>query len=81
MALKIAINGTGRIGLQVAKIVANRDDMEVVAVNTTATIEMLVYLLKYDTIHKGIDGRFSRCRRLLSIFRWYSSIMGLARCY
>ena len=57
MALKIAINGTGRIGLQVAKIVAERDDMEIVAVNTTASIDMLVYLLKYDTIHKGIDAK------------------------
>ena len=57
MALKIAINGTGRIGLQVAKIVAQRDDIELVALNTTATIDMLVYLLKYDTIHKGIDAK------------------------
>jgi len=57
MALKIAINGTGRIGLQVAKIVAQRDDMELVALNTTATIDMLVYLLRYDTIHKGIDAK------------------------
>ncbi len=57
MALKIAINGTGRIGLQVAKIVAERNDIELVAVNTTASIDMLVYLLKYDTIHKGIDAK------------------------
>ncbi len=55
MALKIAINGTGRIGLQVAKIVGKRDDIELVALNTTATPEMLLQLLKYDTIHKGIE--------------------------
>jgi glyceraldehyde 3-phosphate dehydrogenase len=55
MALKVAINGTGRIGLSVAKIVTNRDDMELVALNTTASMEMLVHLLKYDTVHIGAD--------------------------
>ena len=55
MALKVAINGTGRIGLQVAKIIDSRDDIELVAINTTASLEMLVHLLKYDTVHKGID--------------------------
>ncbi len=55
MALKVAINGTGRIGLQVAKIIDSRDDIELVAINTTASLEMLVHLLKYDTVHIGID--------------------------
>ena len=55
MAVKVAVNGTGRIGLCVIKIVMERDDMELVALNTTAKPEMLEYLLKYDTIHKGID--------------------------
>ena len=53
MALKVAINGTGRIGLIVTKIVSQRDDLELVALNTTADMDMLQYLLKYDSIHKG----------------------------
>lgn len=57
MALKVAINGTGRIGLIVAKIVMKRDDIELVALNTTTKPEMLVYLLKYDSVHKGIDAK------------------------
>lgn len=57
MAVKVAVNGTGRIGLCVIKIVMERDDMELVALNTTAKPEMLEYLLKYDTIHKGIDAK------------------------
>ena len=57
MALKIAINGTGRIGMIAAKIVTARDDMELVALNTTATPQMLEYLLKYDTVHKGVDAK------------------------
>ncbi len=57
MALKVAINGTGRIGIIVAKIVAERSDMELVALNTTAKPEMLEYLLKYDSVHRGIDAK------------------------
>ena len=57
MALKVAINGTGRIGIIVAKIIASRDDIELVAINTTAKPEMLEYLFKYDSVHKGIDAK------------------------
>ncbi len=53
----MAVNGTGRIGLCVIKIVMERDDMELVALNTTATPQMLEHLLKYDTVHNGIDAK------------------------
>lgn len=55
MAVKAAINGTGRIGMIVAKIIMNRDDIELVAINTTAEADMLEYLFKYDSVHQGID--------------------------
>lgn len=55
MAIKFAINGTGRIGLCAARIIGNRDDVELVAINTTAPIDTLVHLLKYDSVHKGSD--------------------------
>jgi len=51
MAVKVAINGLGRIGRCVAKIVANRDDVELVAVNASGTEEMIQYNLRYDTVH------------------------------
>jgi len=57
MALKVAINGTGRIGLIVTKIVTQRDDLELVAINSTADMDMLQYLLKYDSVHKGVDAQ------------------------
>ncbi len=57
MALKVAINGTGRIGLIVAKIVTSREDMELVALNTTTKPDMLEYLLKYDSVHKGVEAK------------------------
>jgi len=57
MAIKVAVNGTGRIGLTAIKIAAQRDDMELVAINTTAKPEMLEYLLKYDSVHEGIEAK------------------------
>ncbi|QSZ41936.1 type I glyceraldehyde-3-phosphate dehydrogenase [Sulfurimonas aquatica] len=57
MSLKVAINGTGRIGMIVAKIIMQRDDVELVAINTTAKPDMLEYLFKYDSIHRGIDAK------------------------
>ncbi len=57
MSLKVAINGTGRIGVIVTKIVSAREDMELVALNTTSKPDMLEYLLKYDSVHKGISAK------------------------
>jgi len=57
MATKVAVNGTGRIGLIAIKIAAAREDMELVAINSTATPEMLAYLLKYDTVHRGVEAK------------------------
>lgn len=51
MALKIAINGFGRIGRCAARIILQRDDCELVAINDTAKREITRYLLKYDSIH------------------------------
>ncbi|QDF27860.1 type I glyceraldehyde-3-phosphate dehydrogenase [Halarcobacter anaerophilus] len=56
MAVKVAINGFGRIGRCVARIIEKRDDVELVAVNDTATPEMLEYITKYDTVHGTFDG-------------------------
>ena len=57
MATKVAINGTGRIGMIVAKIIMERDDIELVAINTTAKPDMLEYLFKFDSVHTGIDAK------------------------
>ncbi|MDD2790710.1 MAG: type I glyceraldehyde-3-phosphate dehydrogenase [Sulfurimonas sp.] len=51
MALKIAINGFGRIGRCVARIAAKRDDVEIVAINDMASMDMMLYLLKNDSVH------------------------------
>jgi len=51
MALKIAINGFGRIGRCVARIAATRSDVEIVAINDMASMDMMLYLLKNDSVH------------------------------
>ncbi|WDL74545.1 type I glyceraldehyde-3-phosphate dehydrogenase [Helicobacter winghamensis] len=53
MALKVAVNGTGRIGLCVSKILGERSDLELTAINTTMPIDTLVHLLKYDSVQKN----------------------------
>ena len=51
MSIKIAINGTGRIGLCAARIASSMNDVEIVAINSTCDIDTLVHLLKYDSVH------------------------------
>ncbi len=50
MAIQVGINGFGRIGRSVFRIISGRDDMEVVAINDLFDNEQLAYLLKYDTV-------------------------------
>lgn len=51
MALRIAINGFGRIGRSVTRLIAARNDVELVAINDMASIEMMIYLLQNDSVH------------------------------
>ena len=50
MATRVGINGFGRIGRSVYRILSDRDDIEVVGINDLFENEQLVYLLKYDTV-------------------------------
>ena len=50
---KIAINGFGRIGRLVFRIMEEDKDLEVVAINDLTDSEQLAYLLKYDTNHRN----------------------------
>ncbi len=50
MTTRVAINGFGRIGRSVYRILSDRRDMDVVAVNDVSDPATLAYLLKYDTV-------------------------------
>ena len=51
MPIRIAINGFGRIGRAVARIVMRHPNIELVAVNDLVPSDNLAYLFKYDTVH------------------------------
>lgn len=52
---RIAINGFGRIGRAFFKVAAQRDELQVVAVNDLAEKDNLEYLLKYDSVYGKTD--------------------------
>ena len=56
MAVKVAINGFGRIGRNILRAIveSGRTDIEVVAINDLGPVETNAHLLRYDSVH----GRF-----------------------
>jgi glyceraldehyde 3-phosphate dehydrogenase (phosphorylating) len=50
MTIRVGINGFGRIGRTVFRILSDRDDVEVAAINDLYDNAHLAYLLKYDTV-------------------------------
>jgi glyceraldehyde 3-phosphate dehydrogenase len=56
MAIRVAINGFGRIGRLVFRILKERTGFEVVAINDLADARALAHLLKYDTVHGRYPG-------------------------
>ena len=59
MAVKIAINGFGRIGRLVLRgiIESGRTDVEVVAINDLGSVEANAHLLAYDSVHGRLPGK------------------------
>ena len=53
--MKVAINGFGRIGRLVFRLMNDEPDLEVVAINDLTDAEQLAYLLKYDTNHRNYE--------------------------
>ena len=60
--MKVAINGFGRIGRSVFRILNSRPGVDVVAINDIFDKEALTYLLKYDTVMGRFPGEI--------FFRW-----------
>lgn len=57
MAIKVAINGFGRIGRLVFRsMVARGEAFEIVGINDLTDAKTLAYLLKYDSVHKQFAG-------------------------
>ena len=67
MAIQVGINGFGRIGRSVFRIISDRDNMEVVAINDLFDNEQLAYLLKYDTVMGIFDRPVSAEKDAMSV--------------
>ena len=60
MAIKVGINGFGRIGRMAFRAIAKDfKDIEVVAINDLLDPEYLAYMLKYDSVHGNFNGDIS----------------------
>ncbi|NCD32739.1 MAG: type I glyceraldehyde-3-phosphate dehydrogenase [Spartobacteria bacterium] len=76
MAIKVGINGFGRIGRLVFRAACERSDIEIVGINDPfIDLDYMVYMLKYDTVHgrfKGTaevkDGKFVVNGNAISVF-------------
>lgn len=56
MSIRVGINGFGRIGKVVFRVLQQHPNIEVVGINDPADIHTLAYLLKYDTVHGRFNG-------------------------
>ncbi len=59
MAVKVGINGFGRIGRLVFRALMNHKEFEVVKINDLTNAEVLAHLLKYDSVHGKFKGEVS----------------------
>ena len=59
MNVRVGINGFGRIGRSVFRILADRPDIEVAVINDLFDNDHLAYLLKYDTVMGVFAGSVS----------------------
>ena len=59
--IKVAINGFGRIGRLVFRIMESDPEFEIVAINDLTDTQQLAYLLKYDTSHRLYKEEVSSC--------------------
>ncbi|EIP1787114.1 glyceraldehyde-3-phosphate dehydrogenase, partial [Salmonella enterica] len=56
MAIKVGINGFGRIGRTVFREAQKRSDIEIVAINDLLDVNYMAHMLKYDSTHGRFDG-------------------------
>ncbi|MEF9949780.1 MAG: type I glyceraldehyde-3-phosphate dehydrogenase [Mucinivorans sp.] len=54
--IKIGINGFGRIGRLVFRAALNNQNVQVVGINDLISVDYMVYMLKYDTVHGRFEG-------------------------
>lgn len=56
MAIKVGINGFGRIGRLAFRAAMSRNDIEIVGINDLIDVDYMSYMLRYDTVHGRFNG-------------------------
>ncbi len=67
MPIRIGINGFGRIGRNVTRVMHERKDFEIVAINDLSDSKTLAHLLKYDSTHGRFRGEIKASEGKLTI--------------
>ncbi len=67
--IKIGINGFGRIGRKVARLILERDDIEIVGINDLSKAEQMAHLFKNDSVHGRLKETVSLEGKTLKVGR------------
>ncbi|QEK51877.1 type I glyceraldehyde-3-phosphate dehydrogenase [Pedobacter aquae] len=65
--MRVAINGFGRIGRTVLKLLLQKQDIEVVAINDLTDTATLAHLFKYDSVHGNYKGTVTHHQQILVV--------------
>ncbi len=75
MAVKVGINGFGRIGRNIYRAALNRDDIQIVAVNDITDTKTLAYLLKYDSVLGNLSAEVKATDNCIHVDGRYIQVM------
>lgn len=65
--IRVGINGFGRIGRRVFRLLQDKPNVQVVAINDLANTETLAHLLKYDSIHGVFNGDITSSKNTITV--------------
>lgn len=65
--IRVAINGFGRIGRTVCRVMLSKPNIEIVAINDLADSKTLAHLFKYDSVHRTFLGEIKAGENFISI--------------
>ena len=67
MAVRVGIDGFGRIGGNIYRVALERPDVEVVAINDVSDTKTLAHLLKYDSVLRNLDNQVTAGDKSISV--------------
>ena len=78
MAVRVGINGFGRIGRNIMRAALGAKDIDFVAVNDLTNAKTLAHLLKYDSILGNLDATVTATEVPLRVIHLAAEVLGLA---